>query len=82
MVDPYLIEKIYDKFFRVRTHTCILQAQVVKNMDLHHMGIDVTKPVLGVSDKAGLKLVSSATETGQKIEIWLVASLDMILSNS
>ena len=29
-----LVENIYDKFFRVETHTCILQAKIVKNMDL------------------------------------------------
>ena len=44
------------------------------------MGIDATKPVLWVSDKATLKPVSSATEYSQKIEISLVASLDIILS--
>ena len=31
--------------------------------DIDHMGRDLTKPVFGVSDKAGLKPVSSATET-------------------
>ena len=45
------------------------------------MGLDVSKPVLGVSDKVRFKPVSSATEINQKIEILLVASLDMILSN-
>ena len=35
------------------------------------MGLVATKPVFGVSDKA--------SETSQKIEILLVASLDMIL---
>ena len=44
------------------------------------MGLDTTKPVFGVSDNVGLKPVSSATETSQKINILLVASLDMILS--
>ena len=43
------------------------------------MGLVSRKPVFGVSDKASFKLVSSATETSQKIEISLVASLDMIL---
>ena len=37
------------------------------------------KPVFGVSDKATLKSVYSATGTSYKIEISLVASLDMIL---
>ena len=41
----------------------------------------MTKPVLGVSDKARLKPVFSATETSKKIEILLVRSMDMILSN-
>ena len=44
------------------------------------MGL-VTKPVVWVSDKARLKPFSSATETSWNIEIMLVASLDMILSN-
>ena len=38
------------------------------------------KHVFGVSDKVRFKPVSSATETGKKIEISLVASLDIILS--
>ena len=45
-------------------------------------GSDATKPVFEVSDKTRLKPVSSATETSLKIEILLVASLDMILSNT
>ena len=47
----------------------------------YKMGLDATKPVLGVSKKARLKPVSSATDTSLKIEILLVASLNMILSN-
>ena len=39
------------------------------------MGLDVTKPVFGVSDKASFKPVSSAIETSKKIEISPVASL-------
>ena len=51
----------------------------------HHMwqwfflGLDVRKPVFEVSDKPRFKPVSSATENSKKIEILLVASLDMIL---
>ena len=45
------------------------------------MGLVTTKPVFGVSDKARLKPVSSATETSYNIEISLQASLDMILSS-
>ena len=45
------------------------------------MGLDATKPVFGVSYKARLKPVSLATETSLKIELSLLASLDMILSN-
>ena len=41
------------------------------------MGLDE----FGVSDKAILNPVSSATDTSQKIENLLDASLDMILSN-
>ena len=47
------------------------------------MGIDVTKPVSWGSEKSRLKPVSSATtESSWKIVILLVASLDMILSNT
>ena len=47
---------------------------------MSYLGLDVTKPVFGVFHKVRLKPVSSATETSQKIEISLIASLDMILS--
>ena len=46
-----------------------------------NLGLDATKPVFGVSEKVRLKPVFSATETSWKIEISLLASLDMILSN-
>ena len=46
-----------------------------------HLGIDRTNPVLGVSDKVRFKLACSATETRWKIELSLVARLDMTLSN-
>ena len=45
------------------------------------MGLNATKPVFGVSEKARLKPVSAATETSSINEISLVASLDIILSN-
>ena len=45
-----------------------------------HMGLNVTKPVFGISNKVRLKSVSSATETSYNIEISPVASLHMILS--
>ena len=38
------------------------------------MGLISTKPVFGVSDKARLNPISSATETSKKIEISPVAS--------
>ena len=41
-----------------------------------------TKPVFRVSDKARLTPVSTATETSKKIEILLVAGLDMIFSKT
>ena len=44
------------------------------------MGLDARKPVFGVSDEARLNPVPSATGTSLKIEISLVASLDLILS--
>ena len=52
---------------------------LVESLD-HYMDLNATYPVFGVFDKARLKLVSSATETSLKIEILLVASLDMVLS--
>ena len=51
------------------------------HVTLAEMGLVVRKPVFGVSNKRSFKPVSSATETSWKIEISLVASLDMILSN-
>ena len=39
-------------------------------------------PVFDVSNKARLKPVSSATKTSYKIEMSLVASLDMVLSKA
>ena len=44
------------------------------------MGLDATKPVFGVFDKAKIKPVTPATETSKKIEFSLVASLDIKLS--
>ena len=44
------------------------------------MGLVARKPVFRVSEKASFKPVSSATQTGWKIEISPVASLHMILS--
>ena len=44
------------------------------------MGFEATKPVFGVSFKATLKPVSSASETCKKSENSCVASLDMMPS--
>ena len=46
------------------------------------MGLVATKPVFGVSDRARLKPVPSATETSKKIEKLLVVSLNMVLSKT
>ena len=46
-----------------------------------NMDLAARKPVFRVSHKARLKPVSSATETSEKVEISLEASLDMMLSN-
>ena len=46
------------------------------------MGLHTTNSVFRVSDKGRLKPVSSATGTSLKIDIWLVASLDTILSKA
>ena len=46
-----------------------------------YMGLDLREPVLRVSDQVILKRVCSATETSYKIEILVVASLDVKLSN-
>ena len=48
--------------------------------DVTHLGLVARKSVFGVSDKARLKPVSSATETSLKIEISIMASLHMVLS--
>ena len=47
-------------------------------LKVEFLGLDTTKPVFRVSDKARLKPVSSTTETGWKIEISPVASLDIL----
>ena len=47
-----------------------------------YLGLNMTKPVFGVSDKGRLKQVTSATETSYKIEILFVASLNMIPSKN
>ena len=44
-------------------------------------GLNARKPVFGVSHKVNFELDSSATETSKKIEVLLVASIDMIPSN-
>ena len=59
--------------FSILAHLCNLPGQ-------DDMGLDATKPVFGVPGKKRLKSVSSARETNKKIEISLVASLDMIPS--
>ena len=46
------------------------------------MGLVMTKTVFGFTDNARHKPASSHTETSLKIEISLVASLDMILCNT
>ena len=43
------------------------------------MGLVARKPVFGVSDKVRLKPVPTATETSQKIEISLAASLNLCI---
>ena len=88
-----LIYIILETFFITNQQkTMVKSIQLSQNMMLntyrvvrlgynYHLGLDATKPVFGVSEKAKLKPVSSATETSWKIEISLVASLDMILFN-
>ena len=44
------------------------------------MGLVTRKPVFAVSGEVRFKLACSATETSQKVEISLVASLDVLLS--
>ena len=44
-----------------------------------YLGLVATKPVFGVSDNVRFKAACSATETSQKSEVLLVASLDMVL---
>ena len=46
-----------------------------------YVGLDATKPVLGVSDQGRLKPVFSATETSNNNANLLVASLNIILNN-
>ena len=46
-----------------------------------YLGLNMTKPVFGVSDKGRLKQVTSATETSNKIEILFVASFNILSKN-
>ena len=48
-------------------------------MGAHHLVLFVTKPIFGVSEKARLKPISSATDTSYNTEISLVANLDIVL---
>ena len=48
----------------------------------YNVGSDTRKSVFRVSDKVRFKPACSATETSKRIEISLVASLDMILSST
>ena len=50
-------------------------------LEIGQMGCGARKLVVRVSDEVRFKPACSATETSYKIEISLVASLDMILSN-
>ena len=59
---------------------CQNQITLAGKASADKMDLVARKPVFGVSDKARLKPVSSATESSQKIVISLVASLDIILS--
>ena len=49
--------------------------------DIYFMGLQVRKPVFRVSDEVRFKPACSSTEISYKIEISLIASLDMILSD-
>ena len=48
-------------------------------MGAHHLVLFVTKPIFGVSEKARLKPISSATDTSYKTEISHVANFDIVL---
>ena len=60
---------------------CLLRIFAEEQSTRYNFGLVATKTVFGVSDKARLKPVSSATETSQNVEISPVASQDMILFN-
>ena len=67
---------VFSKYFRPCFNIIVLIC--IKDK----MGLVARKPVFGVSDKASLKQVSSATEISLKIEISPVASLHIILSKT
>ena len=50
------------------------------DIDDYQMDLDAINPVFGVSDKVRFKPACSATKSGLKLEIKLLASLDMIPS--
>ena len=77
-----VFDPILNKYTCSNKHTQFqLYCNINFRVPIDQMSLVVTKPVFGVSDKARLKPVSSATETSQKIENSVVASLDMIFSN-
>ena len=63
---------------KITGYTVLLFANFLERS---YMGLIERKPVFVVSDKVRFKPAFSAAETNLKIEISLVASLDMILSN-
>ena len=63
----------------------MLDRNIARPAGVHYiiiMGLVARKPVFGVSDKVRFKPACSATETSQKVEISLVASLDLALSKT
>ena len=74
-----LLTTLHSEWTKFYTFLDILNTIWIIKLSLH-MGMDTTKPVFGFSTKQGSNQFFPATETSQKIEISLVASLDMIFS--
>ena len=82
--DPEEMYTFLKDYAYVLTHTPVPPAGniAIVGFSLNYMDLNTAKPVFGVSDKVTFKPGCSATENGYEIEISLVASLVMILSNN
>ena len=65
----------------LRIYFCLNWRYELYERMFYKICLNVSKPEFAFCDKVGFKPSCSATETNKKVEISLVASLDIILSN-